>query len=70
MRRSGEGFPAGYREDYSARMAVFDIEQMEALADDAALGLNLYVRSTVEHAVLSALPGLSKDATVHTPSCV
>ena len=40
---SGEGFPAGYREDYSARMAVFDIEQMEALADDAALGLNLYV---------------------------
>ncbi|MFB1030998.1 MAG: NAD-glutamate dehydrogenase, partial [Thauera sp.] len=43
MRRYGEGFPAGYREDYSARMAVFDIEQMEALADDAALGLNLYV---------------------------
>ena len=43
MRRYGEGFPAGYREEYSARMAVFDIEQMEALADDAALGLNLYV---------------------------
>ena len=43
MRRYGEGFPAGYREDYSARMAVFDIEQMEALADADALGLNLYV---------------------------
>ena len=30
-------------EAFIARMAVFDIEQMEALADDAALGLNLYV---------------------------
>ena len=43
MRRYGSGFPAGYREDYSPRMAVFDIEQMEALADAEALGLNLYV---------------------------
>ncbi|HRP23159.1 NAD-glutamate dehydrogenase [Thauera sp.] len=43
MRRYGAGFPAGYREDYSARMAVFDIEQMEALGDGDALGLNLYV---------------------------
>ncbi len=42
-RRYGSGFPAGYREDHSARMAVFDIEQMEALADGEALGLNLYV---------------------------
>ena len=43
MRRYGPGFPAGYREDYSPRMAVFDIEQVEALADGDALGLNLYV---------------------------
>jgi len=42
-RRYGSGFPAGYREDHSARMAVFDIEQMEALVDREALGLNLYV---------------------------
>ena len=43
LRRYGSGFPAGYREDYSPRMAVFDIEQMEALADADGLGLNLYV---------------------------
>ena len=43
LRRYGSGFPAGYREDYSARMAVFDIEQMEALRDDDALALNLHV---------------------------
>lgn len=40
------------------------------MAGATVLGLNLYVRSTVEHAVLSALPGLSKDATVHTPSWI
>ncbi|MGD9871034.1 MAG: NAD-glutamate dehydrogenase [Thauera sp.] len=43
MRRYGSGFPAGYREDYSPRMAVFDIEQIEALDSADALGLNLYV---------------------------
>src|SRR5690606_31133590 len=33
LRRYGYGFPAGYREDYPARVAVFDIEQMELLSD-------------------------------------
>lgn len=42
LRRYGSGFPAGYREDYPARMAVFDIEQMEALSEADDLGMNLY----------------------------
>ncbi len=42
LRRYGKGFPAGYREDYSARMAVFDIEQIEGLVDANELGMNLY----------------------------
>src|SRR5437879_12776677 len=31
-RRYAGAFPAGYREDYSARLAVHDIEMMEQLA--------------------------------------
>ena len=42
LRRYGKGFPAGYREDYSARMAVFDIEQIEGLGGAGELGMNLY----------------------------
>jgi glutamate dehydrogenase len=38
----GEGFPAGYREECSARVAVHDIELMERLGGDDALALNLY----------------------------
>ncbi len=41
--RYGSGFPAGYREEYPARMAVHDIEQMESLADGRALAMNLYI---------------------------
>ncbi|MGL1834003.1 NAD-glutamate dehydrogenase [Rhodocyclaceae bacterium SMB388] len=43
LRRYGEGFPAGYREEYPARVAVFDIEQMESLAEQDGLGMSLYV---------------------------
>ncbi len=43
LRRYGQGFPAGYREHYPARVAVFDIEQMEPLADEQALAMSLYV---------------------------
>ena len=43
LARYGNGFPAGYREDHSARVAVFDIEQMEALIDADSLGMSLYV---------------------------
>jgi len=42
LRRYGNAFPAGYRETYPARVAVFDIEQMEALHDDG-LGMSLYI---------------------------
>ncbi|HSO07002.1 MAG TPA: NAD-glutamate dehydrogenase [Pelomicrobium sp.] len=41
-RRYGDAFPAGYREDCSPRVAVHDIELMEALDGDDALALNLY----------------------------
>ncbi|WP_025917602.1 NAD-glutamate dehydrogenase [Herminiimonas sp. CN] len=52
-RRYAGAFPAGYREDYSARLAVHDIEMIEQLAQqDSApnLGLSLYRR-------LEAQPG-------------
>ncbi|NMG55567.1 NAD-glutamate dehydrogenase [Aromatoleum aromaticum] len=43
LRRYADGFPAGYREEYAPRVAVFDIEQMEALADDRDLAMSLYI---------------------------
>ena len=39
----GNAFPAGYREDYSARDAVHDIELMENLTADDGLGMGLYL---------------------------
>ncbi len=36
-------FPAGYREHYPARVAVFDVEQMESLTGDDGLAMSLYV---------------------------
>ncbi|WP_137894794.1 NAD-glutamate dehydrogenase [Ramlibacter sp. 2FC] len=48
LRRWGDSFPAGFREDYAARTAMRDIELMESvqggLSDDgqAALAMNLY----------------------------
>jgi glutamate dehydrogenase len=38
----GEAFPAGYREDFSARIAVRDIEHMEHLDADHELRMSLY----------------------------
>ena len=46
----GEAFPAGYREDFTARMAVRDIEHMERLGPDNDLGMSLYTP-------LESLPG-------------
>ena len=43
FQRYGAGFPAGYREVFSARMAVRDIEQMETLNAERPLAMNLYV---------------------------
>ena len=43
MRKYGEAFRADYREAYAARMAVADIEHMEALGgDNEALALSLF----------------------------
>ncbi len=43
LQRYGRAFPAGYRESYPARVAVFDIEQMETLVDANSLAMSLYV---------------------------
>ena len=41
--RYGEAFPGAYREDFSAREAVPDIERIERLDPDGDLGMSLYV---------------------------
>ncbi|MFQ5984543.1 MAG: NAD-glutamate dehydrogenase [Alphaproteobacteria bacterium] len=38
------GFPAGYRDAFSARTAVSDIERIEALEGEDAIAINLYHR--------------------------
>lgn len=43
LQRYGRAFPAGYRESYAARVAVFDVEQMESLGDATGLAMSLYV---------------------------
>ncbi|RZL94650.1 MAG: NAD-glutamate dehydrogenase [Variovorax sp.] len=42
MRQFGAAFPAGYRDEFAARVAVHDIELMAQLADTRPLGMNLY----------------------------
>ncbi|MCC7413556.1 MAG: NAD-glutamate dehydrogenase [Gammaproteobacteria bacterium] len=42
-KKYARAFPAGYREDCPARVAVHDIELMEQLKSDHGLALNLYV---------------------------
>ncbi len=42
LQRYGDSFPAGYREDYVARIAVRDIELMEAAERNETLSMNLY----------------------------
>jgi len=42
LRRYGDAFPAGYREDYPARTAVRDIELMEAALASGGVAMNLY----------------------------
>ncbi len=43
LRNYEDAFPAGYREEYSARVAMFDIERMESLDEENSLAMNLYV---------------------------
>ncbi len=49
--RFGEAFPGAYREDFTARQAVHDIERIERLDTDGDLGMSLYVplESTLDH---------------------
>ncbi len=49
--RFGEGFPAGYREDFGARTAVHDIEQMVLMDDAHELRMILYrpLEARAEH---------------------
>jgi glutamate dehydrogenase len=42
LERYGGSFPAGYREDYAARMAVRDIELIEQVQQGKPLAMNLY----------------------------
>ncbi|MGD2076395.1 MAG: NAD-glutamate dehydrogenase [Gammaproteobacteria bacterium] len=46
----GEAFPAGYREDFPARIAVRDVEHLEELSAENDLGMSMY-------ASLEATPG-------------
>jgi glutamate dehydrogenase len=42
LRRYGDAFPAGYRDEVAARSAVPDIEMMAKLTGDQPLGMSLY----------------------------
>ena len=46
--RYGEAFPGAYREDFTARQAVPDIERIERLDPDGDLGMSLYVPLDVD----------------------
>ncbi len=48
--RNGEAFPGAYRDDFTARQAVHDIERIERLTSPDDLGLSLYapLDSTVD----------------------
>ncbi|PSK97890.1 glutamate dehydrogenase [Haloactinopolyspora alba] len=42
LRRYRDGFPEGYKEDFSARTAVADLRRLEELPESDGLGMNLY----------------------------
>ena len=75
LARYRNAFPAGYREEHSARAAVQDIELMESLADDQALALSLYVplearpgrlRLSSSSAASVSVPGVTMRATARS----
>ena len=49
--RYGEAFPGAYREDFTPRQAVLDIERIERLDPDGDLGMSLYLplAATLDH---------------------
>ncbi|HJV29272.1 MAG TPA: NAD-glutamate dehydrogenase domain-containing protein, partial [Gaiellaceae bacterium] len=51
LARYGEAFPGAYREDFTARQAVHDIERIQRLDPEGDLGMSLYVplESTLDH---------------------
>ena len=55
--RYGEAFPGAYREDFSARQAVLDINRIERLDPDGDIGMSLYVplESTLDHLAFKLL---------------
>lgn len=42
LRQYRQAFPASYREDYTPRVAVFDIERLESLSPDNPVSLSVY----------------------------
>ncbi len=58
FRQFGHAFPAGYREEFSARAAVPHIEQMARLTDAVPLAMSLY-------RPLEAAPGMLRFQLVH-----
>jgi glutamate dehydrogenase len=58
LHQFGAAFPAGYREDFEARVAVSDIEMMSQLTDAEPLGMTLY-------RPLEALPGTMRFKLFH-----
>ncbi len=48
-----DSFPAGYRETFSPRIAVTDIDHIEALNDDAELGISFYRTLSDEQDLIS-----------------
>ncbi len=58
LRAFGNAFPAGYREDHTARAAVADIEMMERLSAADPLGMRLY-------RPLDAAPGMLRFKLFH-----
>ena len=57
VERYGDAFPGAYREDFTARQAVFDIERIERLDPDGDLGKSLYVplAPTLDHLAFKLL---------------
>ena len=57
LERYGDAFPGAYREDFSARQAVFDIERIERLDPDGDLGMSLYLplAPTLDHLAFKLL---------------
>ncbi len=59
----GQAFPAGYREEHTARSAVADIEMMSRLSPESPIGMTLY-------RPLEAAPGIVRFKLLHVGRAV